>query len=364
MADRTGAADPLCRTYAVSDSTYGLSRAELQDVYRALCVTRAAEERLELLQKEGHVSGGVYRCLGQEAGAVGAAFALRRRTDGTGDMLCHTIRGAGALFLFGGELIDYFRQYMAKGTSPTRGREANVHWFDFDKGFVGPVSPLGTMIEIMAGMTLSFRLRGEDRIGIVFYGDGASSTGAWHEGLNFAAVQRCPMILMVENNQWAFSTPTHKNTRVSSFTEKGPGYGIGAESVDGTDVLAVFDAVRRAATRVRAGEGTRMVELRYIRRKGHAQHDPQDYVDPDLIRAWEKKDPLDLYRARMLENGWASEEELVAIEREKFDECREAAEAAITEPYPDGLDAVTDVYTDQTTPHPWTRADRPDPTLA
>ncbi len=358
------AADPVCWKGAVSDSAFGLGRTELHDLYRALCVTRAAEERLELLQKQGHVTGGVYRCLGQEAGAVGAAFALRRRTDGTGDMLCHTIRAAGALFLFGGELIDYFRQYMAKGTGPTRGREANVHWFDFDKGFVGPVSPLGTMIEIMAGMTLSFRLRGEERIGMVFYGDGASSTGAWHEGLNFAAVQRCPMILMVENNQWAFSTPTSKNTRVSSFTEKGPGYGIGAESVDGTDVLAVFDAVRRAANLVRSGEGTRMVELKYFRRRGHAQHDPQDYVDPAEIRKWEKKDPLDLYRARLLEKEWASEAELVAIEQDAFDSCRVAAEEAIGEPYPDGPDAVTDVYTDVSTPHPWTRADSPDPTLA
>lgn len=344
--------------------TYGLGRQELHQIYRALVVTRAAEERLETLQKQGHVTGGLYRSLGQEAGAVGAAFALRRRDDGTGDFLAPTIRAAGALFLFGGELIDFFRQYMARGTGPTRGREANVHWFDFQKGFVGPVSPLGTMIEVMAGITLSFRMRDEDRIGMVFYGDGASSTGAWHEGLNFAAVQRCPMILMVENNQWAFSTPTPKNTRVQSFTEKGPGYGIGAESVDGTDVLAVFDAVRRAAALVRAGEGTRMVELRYFRRKGHAQHDPQDYVDPALIAEWAKKDPIDRYRARMLQNGWASEDELRAIDEEEFERCRLAAEQAVAEPMPEPRDAVLDVYSDAHAPPPWTRAEQPDPALA
>ena len=348
----------------MSDPTYGLGRAELGELYRALSLTRAAEERLELLQKQGHVTGGLYRSLGQEAGAVGAAFALRRRTDGTGDFLAPTVRAAGALFLFGGDLVDFYRQYMARGTSPTKGREANVHWFDFQKGFVGPVSPLGTMIEVMAGITLSFRLRGEERVGMVFYGDGASSTGAWHEGLNFAAVQRCPLILMVENNQWAFSTPTHKNTRVSSFTEKGPGYGIGAESVDGTDVLAVFDAVRRAAALARAGEGTRMVELKYFRRRGHAQHDPQDYVDPAVIAKWEKKDPLDLYQARMLENQWATEDELLDIKGETFEACRVAAEQAIGEPYPEGPDAVDDVYTDVEMPHPWTRAEHPDPTLA
>jgi TPP-dependent pyruvate/acetoin dehydrogenase alpha subunit len=344
--------------------SHGLGRAELHELYRALCVTRAAEERLEALQKQGHVTGGLYRSLGQEAGSVGAAFALRRTDDGCGDVLAPTVRAAGALFLFGGELVDFFRQYMARATGPTKGREANVHWFDFGRGFVGPVSPLGTMIEVMAGITLSFRLRGEERVGIVFYGDGASSTGAWHEGLNFAAVQRCPLILMVENNEFAFSTPTHMNTRVRSFTEKAPGYGIGAESVDGTDVLAVFDAVRRAAARARSGEGTQMVELRYFRRRGHAQHDAQEYVDPARIAEWEKKDPIDLFRARMLENDWASEEDLVAIEKEEFERCLSAAEQAIGEPTPHGPDAVDDVYTDVITSRPWTRADSPDPMLA
>ena len=168
------------------------------------------------------------------------------------------------------------------------------------------------------------------------------------------------MILMVENNQWAFSTPTHKNTRVESFTDKGPGYGIGAESVDGTDVLAVFDAVRRAAALARAGHGTRMVELRYFRRKGHAQHDPQDYVDPAVIAEWEKKDPLDLFRARMLSNEWATSDELTRIEQEEFERCRVAAEQAVSEPYPEGEDAALDVYTDVNVDRPWTRA--PDPT--
>lgn len=330
-----------------------LGHASLREIYAALCLTRAAEERLEVLQKQGHVTGGVYRSLGQEAGAVGAAYALRRTTDGNGDFIAPTVRAAGALFLFGGEVIDFFRQYLGRGTGPTKGRETNVHWFDFQKGFVGPVSSLGTMVEVMAGITLSFRLRGEERVGMVFCGDGASSTGAWHEGLNFAAAQRCPLILIVENNQWAFSTPTHKNTRVSSFTEKGPGYGIGVESVDGTDVLAVFQAVRRAAALARSGDGTRLVELRYMRRRGHAQHDPEDYVDP-----------LDLFRARMLRNDWASDDEVTAIEEEAFERCRLASEQAIDEPLPDGPDAAEGVYTDALVRHPWTRSDRPTPLLA
>lgn len=347
-------------------SAYGLGRSELHQIYSALRLTRAAEERLEVLHEQGHVPGALYRSLGQEAGAVGAAFALRRTDDGTGDVLAPTVRAAGAIFLFGGEIIDFFRQHMAKGTGPTKGREASVHWFDFQKGFVGPVSPLGTMIEIMAGITLSFRMRNEDRVGIVFHGDGASSTGAWHEGLNFAAVQRCPLILMVENSQSASTTPTHQNTRVSSFTEKGPGYGIGTESVDGTDVLAVFDAVRRAAALARSGEGTQMVELMYVRRRGGGQHehDLHDRLDPAVIAEWEKKDPIDLFRARMLENDWATEEELTALEADAFERCRIAAEQAIGEPEAEGPDAIDDVYTDLTVPRPWTRSQNLDPALA
>ena len=326
------------------------------ELYRALYLTRAAEERVELLQKQDHVKGGLYRSLGQEAGAVGAAFALRRRTDGTGDVLVPTVRAAGALFVFGGEVVDFFRQYMARATGPTKGRETNVHWVDYRRGLVGPVSSLGTMLEVMAGITLSFNLRGEDRVGMVFSGDGASSTGAWHEGLNFAAVQRCPMILMVEANEWAFSSPTVKNTRLESFTHKAPGYGIGAESVDGTDVVAVYEAVARAAARARSGEGAQMVELRYFRRLGHAQHDPQDYVDPARVAEWETRDPIEHFHACILDRGWAPEDELRAIRQEVDDECKSAAERAIAEPVPHGPEAVDHVYTDVPMPRPWTRA--------
>jgi len=346
------------------DFPSGLDRDQLLELYGALRLTRAAEERLEILQKQGHVTGGLYRSLGQEAGAVGAAFALQRRSDGTGDFLTPTVRAAGALFLFGGELVDFFRQYMARATGPTKGREANVHWVDYQKGLVGPVSPLGTMLEVMAGITLSFNLRSEDRVGMVFYGDGASSTGAWHEGLNFAAVQRCPLILMVEANQWAFSSPTAKNTRVKSFTEKAPGYGIGAESVDGTDVVAVYEAVSRAAAKARSGEGAQMVELRYFRRLGHAQHDAQEYVDPAVIAEWEARDPIDLFHARLLDHEWATEAELRSIRDDVEERCKAAAEIAIGEPDPEGPDAVDDVYTDVVTPHPWTRAATPDPHTA
>lgn len=332
-------------------------------LFRALILVRAAEERLEILFKQGHISGGIFRSLGQEAGAVGAAYALRRRDDGTGDMLAQTLRATGAVFLMGGSPLDYFRQHLARASSPTSGRETNVHWGSFPHGLLGPVSPLGTMVEVMAGVTLSFKLRGLDRVGVVFCGDGASSTGAWHEGLNFAAAQRCPMLLLVEANRWAFSSPTSTNTRVESFTEKAEGYGLHAVSVDGTDVLAVYEAVTKAVAVIRSGGGAGMVELLYNRRSGHAQHDAQEYVDPAEAAAWEAKDPIDGYRTRLLDEGWATPEELASLQAEVEEEVRLAAEQAVSEPMPEGATAAAGVYTDFQVSHPWTRASEPDPRL-
>jgi len=332
-----------------------LNREDLLEIFRALIRARAAEERLEILFRQGHIGGGLYRSLGQEGASVGAAYALRRRVDGTGDVIAHTIRDTGALFLFGGTPGEYFRQYLARGTGPTRGKEANVHWTDFQRGFVGPVSPLGTMVGVMSGITLSFKIRDEPRVGMVFYGDGATSTGAWHEGVNFAGAQGCPMVVVVTSNGYAFSTPTRKQTKAASFSLRAPGYGIAGETVDGNDVLAVYEAARRSADRARQGKGVTLLELRTYRRKGHAQHDPQDYVPAEEIRAWESRDPIVLFRRKLLVQGWAEERVLRELEEAAEVEMREEAEEAVTDPYPPGEDALKGVYTDiPTFPH-WTR---------
>lgn len=339
----------------------GLERQEVVELYRWMYLNRAAEEHLERLHTQGLVAGSVYRSLGQEAGSVGAAYALRRRDDGKGDSIAPSLRATGALFVFGGALLDYFRHYLSRATGPSGGRESHIHWGDPDLGIVAPIFPLGTMLEVMAGVALAFRLQGEDRVGLVFTGDGAAATGAWHEGLCFAAAQACPLVLILENNQYAFSMPTKTSSRVDSFTEKAAGYGIGAESVDGTEVLAVVEAVRAAADRARRGDGPQMVELRYFRRRGHAQHDAQEYVDPALIAEWEAKDPLDGYRARLLQEGWAAPGELDDIDAEVDEACQDAVDAALAEPEPQGPEAREEVYTDVTTLSPWTRLDVPTP---
>ena len=295
------------------------------------------------------------------AGAVGTAYVFNSRTDGTGDVMTYLIRDTGAIFTHGGEPVDYLRHYLARATSLSRGRETGVHFVDFDRGLVGPISHLGTMVEIMAGITWAMRLKREDRVGVAYLGDGGSSTGEFHEGLNFAAVQQCPMVMILESNGYAFSTPTHKQTRARRLADKALGYGIPGESVDGNDVIACYEAAKRAVSRARNGDGASLLELVTFRRRGHAQHDPQDYVPREELEHWEARDPIDLFHRRLLEQGWAVPHELEEVAARAYRKAEEAAEQALAEPLPEGGTAVDGIYTDMQVPGPWTRLPDPRP---
>src|SRR6478672_6307228 len=248
----------------------GLSREQLLELYYWMRLTRTLEERLVALYRQTKVVGGLFRSLGQEADAVGSAFALDKQA---GDILSPLIRNLGSMLVRGATPLEVLKQYMAKGDSPTRGRELNIHFGGPERGFIGQISHLGDMVPVMAGVTLSFRMRGEDRVGLVYIGDGATSTGAFHEGINFAAVQRCPLVVIIENNGYAYSTPTSKQTAAAQFVDKAIGYGCLGAQADGNDVLAVYGVTRRAVDRARAGDGVTLIELMTYRRKGHAEHD-------------------------------------------------------------------------------------------
>ncbi|HEX2780676.1 MAG TPA: thiamine pyrophosphate-dependent dehydrogenase E1 component subunit alpha, partial [Gemmatimonadaceae bacterium] len=235
-----------------------LGRDQKLELYYWMRLTRTLEERLVNLYRQTKVVGGLFRSLGQEADAVGSTFALDKAK---GDILSPLIRNLGSMLVRGAEPVEIIRQYMAKGDSPTRGRELNIHFGGPERGFIGQISHLGDMVPVMAGVTLSFRLRGEDRVGLVYIGDGATSTGAFHEGINFAAVQRCPLVVIVENNGYAYSTPTAKQTAAKQFVDKAIGYGVPGEQADGNDVLAVYDVTKRAVDRARAGKGVTLIEL-------------------------------------------------------------------------------------------------------
>ncbi len=333
---------PLSRD-ATASLPAGLSRAQVLDLYYYMRLTRSLEERLVGLHRQGKLVGGLFRSLGQEADAVGSAFALDRSK---GDILSPLIRNLGSMLVQGATPLEVFRQYMAKAESPTAGRELNIHFNDLQRGFLGQVSPLGAMVPVMAGMALSFKLRKEPRVGMVYVGDGAMSTGAFHEGINFAAVQRVPLVVICENNGYAYSTPTTRQTAARWLMDKAAGYGVPGVQADGNDVIATYEVTKEAVERARAGGGVTLVELITYRRKGHAEHDDQRYVPPGEIEQWEKHDPIVRYHERLQSEQWASATEIAATEARIEAELDTALASCIDEPFPPTSTALTDVYAD------------------
>jgi TPP-dependent pyruvate/acetoin dehydrogenase alpha subunit len=325
------------------------------ELYYWMRLTRSLEERLVNLYRQTKVVGGLFRSLGQEADAVGSAFALDRTK---GDILSPLIRNLGSMLVQGAQPLEIVRQYMAKGDSPTRGRELNIHFGDTARGFVGQISHLGDMVPVMAGVTLSFKLRGEQRVGMVYVGDGATSTGAFHEGINFAAVQRCPLVVIVENNGYAYSTPNTKQSAVKEFKDKALAYGIPGIRADGNDVLATYDVTRDAVDRARRGEGVTLIELMTYRRKGHAEHDNQSYVPDGEIERWEKQnDPIDRYVRVLLEELQVEKKELDAIDARVISEIDAATDLAEQSPAAEPTDALHGVYAEPASVEPlWYRA--------
>jgi TPP-dependent pyruvate/acetoin dehydrogenase alpha subunit len=322
----------------------GLTRDQLLELYYYMRLTRSLEERLVNLYRQTKVVGGLFRSLGQEADAVGSAYALDRSK---GDVLSPLIRNLGSMLVQGATPLEIVRQYMAKGDSPTRGRELNIHFGDTVRGFIGQISHLGDMVPVMAGVTLSFKLRNEPRVGLVYVGDGATSTGAFHEGINFAAVQRCPLVVIVENNGYAYSTPTTKQTLCTSFKDKAIGYGIPGVRADGNDVVATYQVTKEAVDRARAGEGVSLIELVTYRRKGHAEHDNQSYVPAGEIDRWAREnDPVDRYVKVLTEGEGIGAEELASIDDRVTAEIDRATDEAEASPPPEALDGLGGVYAD------------------
>ena len=319
-----------------------LSRDQMLDLYYWMRLTRTLEERLVALYRQTKVVGGLFRSLGQEADAVGSCFALEKR-----DIMSPLIRNLGAMLVKGATPVEVLKQYMAKGDSPTRGRELNIHFGDLERGFIGQISPLGDMVPVMAGVTLSFKMRGDDRVGLVYVGDGATSTGAFHEGINFAAVQRCPLVVIVENNGYAYSTPTAKQTAVRQFVDKAVGYGVPGEQADGNDVLAVYDVTKQAVDRARSGNGVTLIELVTYRRKGHAEHDNQSYVPKGEIERWEREnDPIDRYVKRLVHEFEFEASDLARVDDRVRADVDAATDEAEKSAFPEARDALEGIYAD------------------
>jgi len=338
-----------------------LQRDQLLDLYFHLRLTRQVEQVLTHLYRQNLIHGGLYSSLGQEGTAVGSAFALQRCTDGTGDVIAPAIRNLGAVLLMGARPVDVMRQYMGKADSPTQGRGQTVQFTSAPHGFFGLISHLGTMVEVMAGCALTFKLRREPRVALTWVGDGAASTGAFHEGFNLAAVQRAPLVVIIENNGYAYSTPVSRQTAAKSFVLRAKGYGVYGDECDGNDVFAVYEMTRRAVEHARAGNGAALLEVKTYRRKGHAEHDGQHYVPAGEIAQWEARDPITLFTRRVLEEGWLTSDDLTKTDERVEREVEQARAEAEASPLPQEEEAVAMMYGDVTPRGPWTRLQQPDP---
>jgi len=351
MVSGAPAAEPLPQS-----PPSGLSGPDLLEIYRYLALTRTLEERLALLYRQQKLVGGLFRSLGQEGESVASAFALERGPNR--DVLSPLIRNLGSVLVMGATPLEVFRQYQAKATAPASGRDLNLHFSDLERGFVGPISHLGDMVPVMAGIALSFKLRREPRVALVYIGDGASSTGACHEGLNFAAVQRVPLVVVGEYNHWAYATPPEQQFAVRDLAQRAAGYGIPAVTIDGNDVLAVYEATRRAVEAARAGSGVQFVEVKTYRRSGHAEHDDQRYVPSAELERWAREnDPIDRYRRRLVTAGWARAADLAAEDERTRAEIDEAAARCADEPLPGPASALSNVFASpEQVPPAWYRS--------
>lgn len=321
-----------------------LGKLQLFELYHYLKLNRMVEEKLTNLYRQGKVVGGLYRSLGQEACSVGASYALDR-----GDIMTPLIRNLGAVFVRGGKPRDVLCQYMARAAGPTGGRDLNTHfgWLREDGSNIAVISMLGDMVPILAGAAIACRMQGKQTVALTWIGDGGTSTGAFHEGLNFACVQKAPLVVIVENNKWAYSTPTSKQMANTRIVDRAQAYGCFGATVDGNDVLAVYEVTRRAIARAREGQGPTLIEAETMRMRGHAEHDDMKYVPGEMLAAWAGKDPIARFERHLLTTGAATEAELdgllAALER-SLDEDVAFAEAS---PFPAPETALPGVYGDR-----------------
>ncbi len=304
-------------------------------------LTRGLEDRIDNLLKQGKVVGGFFRSLGQEATAVGSAFALDKKL---GDIVSPLTRDLGAMLVMGAKPREVFAQYLARGSSPSHGRDQNLHFTDLDRGFIGTISPLGALVAVMNGVVLAARMQGKKTVGMVYIGDGATSTGAFHEAANFASVQNLPLVIIAENNGYAYSTPTTRQMRILNLADRAKAYGLPSEIVDGNDVLAVYKSAQRAVARAREGGGPTLIEAKTFRMRGHAAHDNQSYVPKELLDQWRKRDPIDSFerflRNEQVADGSEIEEVKTKVEALLADDLAWAE----SQPAPRPEDAAGGVY--------------------
>ncbi len=327
----------------------GLDREDLLGIFRHLILTRGIEERGHILYRQGKIPGSFYTGRGNEAASVGVATAMRPEDVGTPlhrDMGVHVVRGV--------EPWRIFAQYMGKEDGPTKGKDGNVHMADSRLGLIAMVSHLPAMLPVAVGCALAFRIREEKRVAVGWFGEGASARGDCHEAMNLAGVRRLPTVFICDNNQWAYSTPTHLEYASEHVADRAEAYGFDGVVIDGTDVLAVYREAKKAIEKAREGGGPTLLELLSLRMEGHAVHDDASYVPREMLEEWAKRDPLERFRSWLRENADFSDEEEDEIRGEVKKLLNDAIKRADESPFPDGSSLLEGVYAtpeDLDTPH-------------
>ena len=316
-----------------------LEREDLLNIYYYMRLSRSIEERIRKLYLQGKIVGGVYCSDGHEGISVGSAYALKK-----GDIMAPLHRDLGAHLVRGLTPRRVFAQYLGRRTGPTRGRDGNVHTGDLSVGTIAMVSMLGTAIPVAAGAALSFKIRGEPRVALTFIGDGGSNTGDFHEGLNFAATLELPLVVVIENNQFAYSTPLKKSLHVKDIAIRAEGYGMPGLVVDGNDVLAVYHAAKEAVERARDGGGPTLIEAKTMRMRGHSEHDDAFYVPKELLEEWAKCDPIQRLEAHLTSQGIMDNSLRQEVTRRIEREIEAAVDWAEKSPFPEPSELTEGVY--------------------
>lgn len=317
-----------------------LNRDQLLELYYWMRLTRTFDDAMLAYWKQGRGVGGTYSQRGHEAISVGAGYAL-----GPDDVVAPMHRDLGTYLLRGLTPRRIFASLLGKETSVNRGRDSNLHGLgDLNLGIVGFISHLPLSLPVTVGVAMSFKLRGELRVALTFTGDGSSSAGVWHESLNLAALYQAPVVVVVENNGYAYSTPVSAQTRAEHIADRAIGYGMPGVVVDGNDVETVYAVVKEAVERARCGDGPTLIEAKTMRMRGHAIHDGAEYVPAELLAEWEARDPVAQFEDRLRRAGVADAAELDEIRQRAAVEVEDAIQYAEASPLPDPSTVADGVY--------------------
>jgi TPP-dependent pyruvate/acetoin dehydrogenase alpha subunit len=323
----------------IKRTKFKLAPDQLLEMFYWLKFIRAFDERLSILVRQGKVRSGVYTGIGQEAIVVGTVFGLRRE-----DYVCPLHRDLGAFLMKGVEPGVMMSQMFGKATGLSKGRDSALHSGVSELGIFGSTSMLGSNLPVAAGLALTFKMERSDNVVVAYFGEGASNVGDFHEALNFAGVQRLPVLFICENNQYAYSVPVEKSMAIDDVADRAASYGFEGVAINGNDVLAVYQSTQGALARARSGQGPTLIECKTYRWHGHSEHDKAFYRTDDELAMWKSRDPITTFTTYLRDMAILTDEKLQEIQARVQKTIDDAVEFAMNAPDPAPEEAVTDLY--------------------